>query len=138
VSKKKPREAAVPQNEEAPVSQEPEAAPPVAEANNPLLAEVQSFLSKREELARKLAEEIAATEAKLAELRKTAASLFPESTPAATPMGKDKKPAKKLPKAKPLAAAVEPASDTVATPEQTPASSPATPSSDHADNTPID
>jgi hypothetical protein len=141
VSKKKPREATVSQNQDSPVSQEPEATPPVTEANNPLLAEVQSFLSKREELARKLAEEIAATEAKLAELRKTAASLFPESTPAVSPVGKDKKPVKKLPKAKPLvsAASTELASEATAPTEPAPpANAPASPSSDNADNTPID
>ena len=41
------------------------------------MAEVESFLSRRDELARKLAEEIEATEKKLAELKKIAASLFP-------------------------------------------------------------
>ena len=45
----------------------------------PLMAEVETFLSKRDELARRFAEEIVATEQKLAELKKTAASLFPES-----------------------------------------------------------
>lgn len=66
----------------------------------PLLAEVQSFIQRREELARKLADEIAATETKLVELKKTAAALFPETTaPASAP--KDKK-AKKLVRAKPL------------------------------------
>lgn len=44
-----------------------------------LMAEVECFLSKRDELARKIADEIEATERKLAELKKTAASLFPES-----------------------------------------------------------
>ena len=72
-----------------------------AEPSTPLIAEVHSFLSRRDELARKLSEEIAATEAKLIELRKTAAALFPEKTTAAPSVSKDKK-AKKLPKAKPL------------------------------------
>lgn len=72
----------------------------VAEPATPLLAEVQSFLSRRDELARKLADEIAATEAKLEELRRTAAAFFPENAKAAGPT-KDKKP-KKLVKAKPL------------------------------------
>jgi len=42
------------------------------------MAEVQSFLSRRDELARKLSEEIEVTEKKLAELRSTLASLFPD------------------------------------------------------------
>lgn|GEM_PF-4402476 len=70
-------------------SETPAAAP---EPAHPLMAEVESFLSKRDELARKLALEIEATEKKLAELKKTAASLFPE---AATHEQPDKK-AKKL------------------------------------------
>jgi hypothetical protein len=58
-----------------------------------LLDEVQSFLAAREELAKKLASEIAATEKKLAELKKTAALLFPAA--AAAPAGaKEKKPKK--------------------------------------------
>jgi len=72
-------------------------APPAG--GTPLLAEVQSFIQRREELARKLAEEIRATEARLAELKRTAAALFPEN--AATAANKEKR-AKKLPKAKPL------------------------------------
>lgn len=72
-----------------------------AEPATPLIAEVQSFLSKRDELAKKLSEEIAATEAKLIELKKTAAALFPERAAAAPSVSKDKK-VKKLPKAKPL------------------------------------
>ncbi len=71
-------------------------------AGTPLLAEVQSFIQKREELARKLADEIAATETKLAELKRTAAALFPENAaPVSAP--KEKK-AKKLVRAKPLPA----------------------------------
>lgn len=54
-----------------------------------LLDEVQSFLAAREELAKKLASEIAATEKKLAELKKTAAMLFP--TAVAAPAAKEKK-----------------------------------------------
>lgn len=86
------------------------AAPPAPEATlvtaavepaTPLIAEVQSFLSKRDELSRKLSEEIAATEARLVELKKTAAALFPERATAAPTVNKDKK-AKKLLKAKPL------------------------------------
>jgi hypothetical protein len=54
-----------------------------------LLDEVQSFLAVREELAKKLASEIAATEKKLAELKQTAAMLFPAAkTP---PVAKEKK-----------------------------------------------
>ena len=44
-----------------------------------LTEEVQSFLNRRSELARKLAQEIEATEKKLAELKHTAALLFPEN-----------------------------------------------------------
>lgn len=76
----------------------------VAQPNEgtPLLAEVHSFIQRREELSRKLAAEIAATEARLVELKKTAAALFPESAvPASAP--KDKKP-KKLVRAKAIPA----------------------------------
>jgi hypothetical protein len=62
------------------------------EPTHPLMAEVETFLSKRDELARKLAEEIEATEKKLAELRKIAASLFPENVSS----GPTDKKAKKL------------------------------------------
>src|SRR5688572_15272591 len=61
-----------------------------AEPANPLLAEVQSFLNRRDELARKLADEIAATEAKLEELRRTAAAFFSENARVAG-AAKDKK-----------------------------------------------
>ena len=75
-------------------------APPTA--GTPLLAEVQSFIQRREELSRKLADEIAATEARLVELKKTAAALFPESAaPVSAP--KDKK-LKKLVRAKAIPA----------------------------------
>ncbi len=57
----------------------PEASPSTNEPAHPLMAEVESFLSRRDELAKKLAEEIEATEKKLAELRKIAESLFPEN-----------------------------------------------------------
>ena len=40
--------------------------------------EVQSFLSRRDDLAEKLAREIEATELKLAELKRSAALLYPE------------------------------------------------------------
>ncbi|MDB5342321.1 MAG: hypothetical protein JWP89_698 [Schlesneria sp.] len=46
---------------------------------DPLMAEVESFLSKRDELARKIAAEIETLEQKLSELKETAASLFPET-----------------------------------------------------------
>ena len=55
-----------------------ESSPLPGEHVHPLMAEVESFLSRRDELARKLAEEIVSTEKKLAELKKIAASLFPE------------------------------------------------------------
>jgi hypothetical protein len=57
----------------------------------PLLAEVQSFLAKRSELAKRLKEEIAATELRLEQLRKTAASLMSEKS---LPVAKEKKPKK--------------------------------------------
>src|SRR4051812_6282147 len=51
---------------------------PSASKTDSLSGEVQSFLSKRDELADKLAREIEATEKKLAELKRSAALLFPE------------------------------------------------------------
>ncbi|QDU28122.1 hypothetical protein ETAA8_32220 [Anatilimnocola aggregata] len=123
MSKKKHRENAV-TTEESTSSESAGAASAAAadstaviassEAATPLLAEVQSFLSKRDELARKLADEITATEAKLAELKRTAASLFPENNNAATLVTKDKK-LKKLPKAKPLPSKAEVATATETT-----------------------
>lgn len=61
-----------------------------------LVAEVQSFLSKRGELAEKLAREIEATEKKLEELKRTAALLLPLPAVAAPaePARADKKPKK--------------------------------------------
>lgn len=44
-----------------------------------LKSEIETFISLRDELARKLAEEIEATEVKLAQLKETAASLFPRN-----------------------------------------------------------
>ena len=64
---------------------------------DPLVDEVQAFLRQRQELAQRLAEEIAATEAKLDELRKTAALLAPESS-RNSPGAKDRK-GKKPPRA---------------------------------------
>jgi hypothetical protein len=52
-------------------------APSAAELG-PLADEVRSFLGRKEELAQKLAHEIETTEKKLAELKRTAAALFPE------------------------------------------------------------
>lgn len=71
-----------------PVRAEANAAEPV----DPLMAEVESFLSKRDELARRIADEIAATEEKLADLKKTAASLFPETLSGEESVQKPKKP----------------------------------------------
>ncbi len=59
---------------------------------DPLMAEVESFLSKRDELARKIAAEIETLEQKLAELKETAASLFPETAGGASASPKPKKP----------------------------------------------
>jgi hypothetical protein len=75
----------------APLPSTPDAAP-----DDPLLSEVQSFLSKRAELAQKMADEIAATEKKLAELKETAALLFPEHHGNGP---KERKPKKAKPKA---------------------------------------
>ena len=70
----------------------------VATASTPescaLLDEVQSFLAAREELAKKLASEIAATEKKLAELKQTAAMLFPAAPAVSSPKEKKAKKAK--------------------------------------------
>jgi hypothetical protein len=52
---------------------------PSKEPVHPLMSEIQSFMNLRDELARKLAAEIEAMEQKLAELKETAASLFPRS-----------------------------------------------------------
>ena len=85
--KKHPREAnpvqAVVETSEHPIDQTNSAALP-AERTIPadsLVEEVQSFLDRRAALAKKLVDEIAATEKKLAELKKTAAMLFPENIP---------------------------------------------------------
>lgn len=79
-----------------------------------LVAEVQSFLNKRGELAEKLAREIEATEKKLAELKRTAALLNPASP---VESGRDKKAKKPTLKKKPerktdaIAEHTEPAAD---------------------------
>lgn len=49
------------------------------DSNNPLMDEIQTFMSMRDELAQKLAAEIELTERRLEELKSTAASLFPEN-----------------------------------------------------------
>jgi hypothetical protein len=74
-----------------PLSQQ-EATTPSGPPDEPLFEEVQAFLSQRAELAQKLADEIAATEKKLAELKKTSAMLFPESV--AVIPSKERKPKK--------------------------------------------
>ena len=65
---------------------------PASEPTHPLMEEVQSFLTLRNALAKKLAVEIEAMEEKLAELKKTAASLFPTSDGDSTGDRKAKKP----------------------------------------------
>lgn len=73
---------------------------------DPLMAEVEAFLSKRDELAQKIAAEIEATEQKLAELKETAASLFPDSGGNGASNAKPKKPKPKAPaKAEPTSSA---------------------------------
>ena len=59
------------------------------------MSEIQSFMNLRDELARKLAAEIEAMEVKLAELKETAASLFPRNPDSSD----DKKVKKPKPKA---------------------------------------
>jgi hypothetical protein len=95
MAKRRPSETAddfpAPQASDTVESQEttvPEADVPA----DPLMDEIQTFMTLRDELARKLAAEIEATEQKLAELRETAASLFPQEV-------EDKK--AKKPKTKP-------------------------------------
>lgn len=63
-----------------------------AEPGLPLMDEIQSFINLREELSRKLAAEIEAMEEKLAELKKTAASLFPQGDASEEKKGKKPKP----------------------------------------------
>ena len=65
---------------------------------DPLMADVKTFLSKRDELARKFAEEIETLEQRLAELKETAASLFPENL---NNGAADRKPKKPKPKSSP-------------------------------------
>ena len=65
---------------------------------DPLMADVKTFLSKRDELAQKFAAEIEALEQRLAELKETAASLFPENLNNGT---SDRKPKKPKPKSTP-------------------------------------
>ena len=65
---------------------------------DPLMADVKTFLSKRDELARKFAEEIEILEQRLTELKETAASLFPENLNSGQ---SDRKPKKPKPKSSP-------------------------------------
>lgn len=87
-------EALTPPTHEMPIPQEAEHQPPT-ESNNPLMEEIQTFMSMRDELAQKLAAEIEATELRLEELKSTAASLFPQNVKSTD----DKKPKKPKPKA---------------------------------------
>lgn len=64
----------------------------------PLGDAMQDFLSRREELARRLQEEIAATELRLAELRRAVAQLFPEQAERPKPGKKGRSPGKSRPK----------------------------------------
>jgi hypothetical protein len=84
-------------------------------AADPLLGEVQSFLSKRADLAKKLADEIEATENKLAELKRTAAMLFPENHGNGPKERKPKKVKLKAPTREATAAPQAAASDPTAT-----------------------
>jgi hypothetical protein len=118
MSKKKnrPSNTVEPTTSEAAQSPDPNqtAAPSelAAPATLPLHAEIAAFLARREELSRKVADEIAATELKLAELRQTAALLASQgSEPAAKELpAKDRKPKKlKLKSASPAAREEKPA-----------------------------
>lgn len=70
--------AAQPGSEATSANENPSSADP--ESNSPLMEEIQTFMAMRDELAQKLAVEIEATERRLEELRKTAASLFPQAS----------------------------------------------------------
>lgn len=63
---------------------------------DPLAAEVAAFLTQRTTLAARIAEEIAATESRLAELRRTLSMLMPESSDNSG--GKERRPKKAKPK----------------------------------------
>ncbi len=81
--------------EEASISAEHNSSEPALPAQpsecRPLMDEVQAFLTMRTELAKKVAEEIEATERKLADLKKTAAMLVAETS---SSVAKEKKPKK--------------------------------------------
>jgi len=87
----------------------------VAASAASLISEVQSFLERREELSRQLAEEIEATEKRLVELRRTASLLQAE---AAVDSSKDRKPKKAKPKgtARPEKREPAPPADPASTP----------------------
>ncbi len=87
----------VPENHESETAHESDSGRST-EPDHPLMEEIQTFLHLRDELARKLAIEIEATEQKLAELKKTAASLFPQSGGEVAEEKKAKKPKPKTPK----------------------------------------
>ena len=69
---------------------------PVVKSAEPIVDEVQAFLRQRQELAQRLAEEIALTEQKLVALKRTAALLAPEA-PRGSAGTKDRK-GKKAPR----------------------------------------
>lgn len=99
MSKKKPRPSSTvePTTSEAAVSSDPNLPAAASEpATLPLHAEITAFLARREELSRKVAEEIVATEQKLTELKRTAALLAAQgsSTPFKESPAKDRKPKK--------------------------------------------
>ena len=75
-----------------------EQVPRPAEPIDPLMDEVQTFLNLRDELSKKLAAEIETLEQKLADLKQTAASLFPGGSADAPEEKKAKKPKPKPPK----------------------------------------
>ncbi len=105
MAKGKQREASV---EESSGEPSPPENQEVVSTPDPLAAEVEAFLNQRTALAARITEEIAATETRLAELRKTLAMLLPDS--AESSGGKDRKPKKAKPKESPRTSQPVPAS----------------------------
>ncbi len=94
MAKKKQTESSPSATESTVEANAPATEAEAAEPTQPLgelAKEVQDFIAQREQLAQKLAEEIAATEQKLAELKRTAVMLFPEKESAPAPAAKDRK-----------------------------------------------
>lgn len=114
MAKKRPHEteeviaAEAPNIHEAETETNTEQDSAASEPLDPLMDEVQTFINLRDELARKLAAEIDAMEQKLADLKKTAASLFPSGSNDVPEEKKAKKPKPKPPKEEKASPASEP------------------------------